>query len=269
MNKITKLLFSTAFTFIIQFNVSASLISSDLSIVGSIELGQPIFISNDTTFSGNISIGANSASIGGVPGNLTVLGGNTSNIAITDTSQTINFYTLISSLAAIDQNVAYDFGVDIQNNHATDTFTIDFSFRFSHMVSALVTGYSRSNISLYDVNSEFFFSDILSDADFVNEKNGTYDQNNVGGRVTDEGQYDFSYTLLAGEVVNFEGLIDMFFGYSNASDLLEQSSNASLSIRGIHQTQVGQPPVNVPEPSTFLLFLTVIVISLRSQFKGV
>jgi hypothetical protein len=88
---------------------------------------------------------------------LAVTGNNTSNVNITDTDETLRIDTDINSKSLDSNTYAYEFGMQLDNNHITDTFTVNFNFIFSNMVSAFSQGYSRSNISLFDNSGELFF----------------------------------------------------------------------------------------------------------------
>jgi len=279
MIKLNKKILIVIFSIFTHLSSSASLITSDLTIEGTIGLGfidpiSGVWVTPDTTFSGNMNVGSNSSQVNqlSAPGDLVVSGDNTNNVAITDTTQVLSFNTLLDSLATsldFDENVGLDFGIYIENTHATDTFTVDFSFNFFNIVSALGTGFSQSIISLSDNDGEFFFSDMVSDVDYGNMKNGVLDGVNFGGNVDERGTYNFSYTLLAGENMNFSGFVQTFFGWSDGQFPLAQSSNATLSITSISQIQVGQPPVEVPEPSSLILFLTVLILCARTQSKRI
>ncbi|MFT5758718.1 MAG: hypothetical protein ACI9LM_003466 [Alteromonadaceae bacterium] len=266
MIKFNKKIFTVTFFLLTHLSVSATLIPTDLTITASIGLGGGIFIDSETSNSGSFSIGANTGTVT----DLVVAGDNTSGVSLTDTDETVKFDTDIDSTSLDDNTYAYDFGLQLSNNHATDSFSVDFSFDYTHMVNSLVTGYSRSNISLFDNDGEFFFSDIVSDADFGNTFNGVLDpQGAFGGIVNDAGLYLFSYTLLAGENINFNGFVEAFFGYTDGVNGIKQTSNATLSIVDVNQIQVGQPPVGVPEPSSLILFLTVLILCVRTQSKRI
>lgn len=279
MIKFNKKILVVIFSVFTHFSSSASLITSDLTIEGTIGLGfidpiSGVWITPDTTFTGNMNVGSNSSQVNqlNTPGNLAVSGDNTNNVAITDTTQVLSFDTLLDSIATssdFDENVGLDFGIYIENTHATDTFTVDFSFDFFNIVNALGAGFSQSIISLSDNDGEFFFSDLMSDVDYGNMKNGALDGVNFGGNVDDRGIYNFSYTLLAGENINFSGFAQTFFGWSVGQSPLTQSSSGILSITNINQIQVGQPPVEVPEPSSLILFLTILILCARTQSKRI
>lgn len=262
------------FSLLTHFSVSATLIPLELDITASIDLDthptngsylEPVAATHNDI----ISIGTNTAFIN----DLVVTGDSTNVISLTDTNQTLDFNTLIMSTNVPSfetSTIAYDFDVQINNTHATDDFTIDLSFDYYHIVHSFNDAYSRSNISLFDTDGEFFFSDIMSDSFYGNEFNGIPDPSGLmGGPVSDSGIFDFSYTLSAGESVSFGGFIEAFFGFSLNSGDVHQNSIASLSINSIQQTRVGQPPIDVPEPNSLILFLTVLLLCVRTQSKRI
>jgi hypothetical protein len=263
--KLNKKILTIFISLLTPLSASATLISTDLAITASTHLGAGIDIDSSTTNTGSFSVGVNTGNVI----NLAVTGNNTSNVNITDTDETLRFDTDINSTSLDGNTYAYEFGMQLDNNHITDTFTVNFNFIFSNMVSAFSQGYSRSNISLFDNNGEFFFSDIMSDADYGNSFNGISDpQGTLGGTLNDNGTFYFSYTLLAGESVNFDGFVENFFGFTDGINGVQQNSDATLSISDVRQFQVGPPPVGVPEPSSLILFLTVLILYVRTQSKG-
>lgn len=273
MINFNKKIILTTFLLFTHFSISASIITSDLTVEGSIALGSidpvsGVWITSDTTFTGSMSVGSNSSQVNpsSLPGALDVVGDNTSNVAITDTDQKLSFNTNLSSHAAGYEIVAFDFNMYIENTHATDTFELYFVFDFLNEVSTGLGGFSRSLISLYDNNDEFFYSDIISDADFGNEHNGAPLPPPYGGPVADSGYFNFSHTLLAGESLNITGMIEASFGFTGVTPAM-QKSFGELGLNDVRQIHVGQPPTSVPEPSSFILFLSIFILSIRSKIK--
>ena len=280
MIKFNKKLILVVCSLLTHFAASATIITSDLTVEGSIELGwidqtSGVYITPETTFTGNMSVGANASQVNpsSLPGALDVVGDNTSNVAITDTDQKISFNSLLESNAPDYQLVAFDFSMYIENTHATDTFELNFVFDFSNLVSTFEVkngGFSRSLISLYDNTEEFLYSDIISDADYGNGRNGALLAPPYGGIVEDSGYLNFSRTLLAGESLTISGVLEASFGYiASGLSPASQSSFGALALNDVRQIQVGQPPTTVPEPSSFILFLSIFFLSIRSKIKRV
>jgi hypothetical protein len=279
MINFNKKLIFVVFSLLTHFSASATIITSDLTVEGSIALvwidqTSGVWITPDTTFTGNMSVGANASQVNpsATPGMLNVIGGSTSNVAITDTDQKLSFNTDLISITPdpnVFEIVALDFSMYVENTHATDTFELDFGFDFFNRTETSAIpgfgGFSRSLISLYDYSGEFFYSDILSDADFGNIHNGLFP--GFGGTLEDLGNVDFSYSLLAGESLTITGVLEASFGGGFLP--VYQSSNGTFGLNDVRQIQVGQPPTTVPEPSSFILFLSILILSIRSKIKSV
>ena len=91
-----------------------------------------------------------------------------------------------------------------------------------------------------------------------------------GGIVEDSGYLNFSRTLLAGESLTISGVLETSFGYiASGFTPARQSSFGALGLNDVRQIQVGQPPTTVPEPSSFILFLSIFFLSIRSKIKRV
>ncbi|MEW6989904.1 hypothetical protein AADZ91_04355 [Colwelliaceae bacterium 6441] len=264
MKKSSQIIFTLFTLSLAHFSTSASIIPTGLTVTGSIELGHGVAITPGTTQSDTIFSGNNNGFIS----NLAVTGDTTTDITFTNTNDALGFNTNISSTSVANNTLAYDFGMQLDNTHATDSFLVSFSFDYYHLVSAFVTGYSRSNISLFDSDGEFAFSDRKSDVDYGNSIDGV-NTNNFGGVLEDAGVFNFSYTVLAGETINFNGFAEAFFGFSGGHNIIEQQSTGILSISDIRQIKIGQPPVDIPEPSSLIVFLTLLTFFMRIQSKRI
>ncbi|GAA6205123.1 MULTISPECIES: PEP-CTERM sorting domain-containing protein [Thalassotalea] len=281
MIKFNKKILIVIFSIFTHFSTSATIITSDLTVEGSIALGwidpiSGVWVTPETIFTANMSVGSNSGQVnpGGILGGLDVSGDNTSNVAITDTDQKLSFDTTLLSNAAGYEVAALDFSLYIENNHATDTFELDFGFDFFNKVDTWAIpglgGFSSSLISLYDDSGEFFFSDIMSDVDYGNERNGFLLPTPYGGVVQDSGLFNFSRTLLAGESINIVGVLQASFGFiTDSVPPAKQDSTGMLGLNDVRQIQVGQPPVTVPEPSSLLLFLSILLLTTRTKIKRI
>lgn len=215
------------------------------------------------THADTIGIAGNSSTVN----DMVITGSNPINHSFTSDLDTLSFSQNVSSNGVGYVESYYDFNLLLSNSLLDHTIEVFFEFDFSNSINAGVEAFSDALLALYDEsNTEFFFSDLTSDTLFGNEKNGAATPN-FGGVESDSGVFGFSIFLNAGQSTSFTGeaLVE---GESFISQgMFSAVTSGVLSIAKIDKTRIGQPPVDVPAPATWLLLLSSIM--LIRQFKQV
>jgi len=261
--------------------VSASLITSDLSITGT--AGLSLIDSAPTTGSASQSADI-SAIIGGTSSlttinNLTPTGANSLGGALTDFGDGVGVDALVlSTLLGLSEVPDFIFDIDfsLMNSSATDTYQIFFALAFSTLADADGAGtfdvdgtdaYIDAEVNLYhSFPNEIFASDLTSDLRYI-DKIGGADQASRGARLSDSGTFFFDITLAAGASDSFSAVVKMDGGAFTNDALINGRSSAFISVLSADNLTVVQPPSTVPEPSTLMLFLGVFAIWQLKQVK--
>ncbi len=144
--------------------------------------------------------------------------------------------------------IGIDFGLNLANTSATDTYKIIFNLVFDHNVdSSGDDAYAISDFQVYDRtnNNTLFFTHLETD---------TLD---VGGPMSDAGSASFEIILAAGESLGFDpALHDLAWTLRGGSYAVGAAATAdlgvSLSIASV-ENLTPPPPNPVPEPATLAL----------------
>ncbi|MBA6363447.1 PEP-CTERM sorting domain-containing protein [Colwellia sp. BRX8-4] len=258
--------------------VTAGLIPLDISITGNAEL--------DTTYSasttGNASQSANmSLVIGGGTtltsiANLTPTGATPLAGTLTDFGDGVGVSAIGSSTAgAISEVPDFFFDIDFSllNSSATDTYQIFFELAYSVSAHAQGNGtfidngsdaFVNSEVNLFDdLAEEIFASDLTSDrrnGDEIGDVLGSTFPGTNGASLSDSGTFLFDITLAAGASNNFSALVRMDGGAFSNDAFFNGRSSAFISILSADNLTAVQPPSQVPEPSTFILFFMAMAL---------
>jgi hypothetical protein len=245
--------------------VTAGLIPLDISITGNAELD-----TNDSaSTTGNASQNANmSLVIGGNTtltsiANLTPTGANPLAGAFTNFGDGVGVSAISSSTAGAISEVPdfiFDMGFSLFNSSATDTYQIFFELAFLNFADADgPEAFIDAEINLFNsLLDEIFFSDLTSDTS-GDQKNGTTLVSS-GATLTDSGTFFFDITLAANTSDNFSALLKMDGKAFDNSSIFNARTSAFISIVGADNLTNTQPPSQVPEPSTFILFFMAMAL---------
>jgi hypothetical protein len=246
--------------------VTAGLIPLDISITGNAGLDTL----NSASPTGNASQNADmSLVIGGGTtltsiANLTPTGANPLAGAFTDFGDGVGVSAIGSTTAGITSEVPdfiFDMGFSLFNSSATDTYQIFFELAFLNFADADgPDAFIDAEINLFNaLMAELFASDLTSDTLFADEKNGI-SLPTSGATLTDSGTFLFDFTLAAGASDNFSALLKMDGGAFDNSSFFNARTSAFISIVGAENLTNTQPPSQVPEPSTFILFFIAMAL---------
>jgi hypothetical protein len=258
--------------------VTAGLIPLDISITGNAELDTL----NSASPTGNASQSANmSLVIGGGTtltsiANLTPTGANPLAGTLTDFGDGVGVSAIGSSTAgAISEVPDFFFDIDFSllNSSATDTYQIFFELAYSVSAHAQGNGtfidngsdaFVNAEVNLFDdLAEEIFASDLTSDRRFGDEigdvLSSTFPGTN-GASLSDSGTFLFDITLAAGASNNFSALVRMDGGAFSNDAFFNGRSSAFISILSADNLTAVQPPSQVPEPSTFILFFIAMAL---------
>jgi len=144
--------------------------------------------------------------------------------------------------------IGIDFGLNLTNNSATDSYKIIFDIVFDHNVDASGgDAFSESDFQVYDRanNNTLFFTHLMSDT------------LGVSGPMSDSGSASFEITLAAGQSLGFDpALHDLAWtlrgGAFAAGSAASANLGVSLSIASV-ENLTPPPPNPVPEPATLAL----------------
>lgn len=245
---------------------SATLIDSDLTIEGNV-----LFDITSDAVIGNANQSADmSQIIGGIStsssvNDVTPSGANPVGGVLTHYGDGVGVNAIAASTASTESTAGafiFDFSFSLLNNSLTDTHKVFFELDFSNIANADGTdAYIDSEINLFDsLNNELFFSDLTSDSSFGDEKNGV-DQGSFGATLLDSGKFLFDVTLAAGAANSFSAVLKMDGEDFTNDSFFAGSSNAFIKVLSSeNQTSTTPPPTPVPEPTTLLLFATVLML---------
>jgi hypothetical protein len=262
--------------------VTAGLIPLDISITGNAELDT----TNSASPTGNASQNADmSLVIGGGTtltsiANLTPTGANPLAGTLTDFGDGVGVSAIGSSTSgAISEVPDFFFDIDFSllNSSATDTYQIFFELAYSVSAHAqgngtfIVNGsdaFVNAEVNLFDgplVDSpdEIFASDLTSDrrnGDEIGDVLGSTFPGTNGASLSDSGTFLFDITLAAGASNNFSALVRMDGGAFSNDAFFNGRSSAFISILSADNLTAVQPPSQVPEPSTFILFFIAMAL---------
>ncbi len=251
--------------------VTASLISPDLMISGNVEFDMV----NSSSATGNASQNADmSLVIGGGTtltsiANVTPTGVNPLGGLLTDYGDGVGVSAIGSSTASgVSSTIPgfiFDIGFSLSNSSATDSYQVFFELAFSNFADAEGNdAFMDAEINLFNsLLAEIFFSDLTSDTAFGDQKNGIALPTS-GATLTDSGTFAFNITLLAGASDNFSAVLKMDGGAFTENSFFNSRTSAFISVVGadnLTNTQPPQPPSQVPEPSTFILFFMAMLLS--------
>lgn len=253
--------------------VTASLITSDLTITGNVEFdtGMSTSVTGNATQNADMLLVIGGATSGTSIANMTPTGVNPLGGTLTDYGDGVGVSATASSEAGVTSEVPdfiFDFGFSLSNSSATDSYQVFFELAFSSFVDAEgLDAFIDAEINLFDsALVESFFSDLTSDSAFGDKKNGT-SLATSGATLSDSGTFLFDITLSAGASDSFTALLKMDGGAYENSSLFNASTFAFISVIGADNLTAVQPPLPVPEPSTLMLFLGGLAFWQVNQLK--
>jgi hypothetical protein len=246
--------------------VTAGLIPLDISITGNAEIDTI----DSASATGNASQNADmSIIVGGNTtltsiANLTPTGANPLTDTFTDFGDGVGVSAISSStVGAISEvpDFIFDMGFSLFNSSATDTYQIFFELAFLNFADADgPDAFIDAEINLFNtLMTELFASDLTSDTFFNDKQNGT-DLATSGAALSDNGTFLFDITLLAGASDNFSALLKMDGKAFDNSSTFNARTSAFISIVSAENLTNTQPPSQVPEPSTFILFYIAMAL---------
>lgn len=258
-----------AFTFITP-TATASLITSDLNINGNVTLGADSLETTgnaiqfaDMTFiqgGGTIQTTINNVT----PAGTNPLGGN-----LTDFDDGVGISARVSSNGIGEvSGFFFDFDFLFSNTSATDTYQVFFELVFSNLVNADgppqtadVGAFIDSKFRLENsADTELFATDLLSDTEFLDEDKGV-PLNSSGAELSENGVFLFDFTLLANSSNSFSAELLMDGEVFDSGSLFNAESSAFIRVLSADNlTNTSQPPSQVPEPSTVMLFIVAIAL---------
>jgi hypothetical protein len=146
----------------------------------------------------------------------------------------------------------FDFDFALSNTSAIATYQIFFEIAFRNLVDADGDDSyvdAKMNLSNSD-NDELWFSDLTSDS-LGDQKNGV-NLTTSGAEVSDNGVFEFSYTLAPGASDFFTGALTI-----DAEELINNGSftaQSSAFIRVSRVETMSSNPTPVPAPTSMFLF---------------
>ena len=170
----------------------------------------------------------------------------------------------VSTVAGGDSgDFIFDFAFQLANTSLTDSFLVSFAVNYSNTVDADGTdSFIDSELSLLDTSlAEFFASDLTSDTFFGDEVNGV-GQATSGALISRNGIFNFDVMLAANAIDSFSGVLKVDGGNFGVDSSIRSQASAFISVVGVRN--ITEPPNEVPEPSSLLLFL-LAVFGLFSQ----
>ncbi|MCG7499823.1 hypothetical protein MHO82_23425 [Vibrio sp. Of7-15] len=238
----------------------AMLVPADLLIHGSVEFDTgSSFIDGGATHSTTMDsvIGGAAGPMTTVTG-LTPVGPNPVGGMFTHLGDSVSTSVELFGDADDAGEVFFDYGIDLENTSGSSFFDVFFEIEVSNSVDADIDAFADSLIALFDASAiEIFFSDLLSDTLFGDEKNGAV-LGTSGDLVTDISTFGFGFTLAPGEILTFGSHV-AGKGEGFAGGAFSLLSDSSITLVDAHA-------VIVPEPSGFMLFLSSLLI-LRVSLK--
>ena len=254
--------------------VTASLITSDLTITGNVEFDTAMSTSatGNATQNADMLLVIGGATSGTSIANVTPTGVNPLGGTLTDYGDGVGISATASSEAGVTSEVPdfiFDIGFSLSNSSATDSYQVFFELAFSSFVDGEgLDAFVDAEINLFNsLLAELFFSDLTSDTAFGDQKNGT-SLATSGATISDSGTFLFDITLSAGASNSFSALLKMDGGAYENSSFFNASTFAFISVIGADNlTNTPQPPLPVPEPSTLMLFLGVLAFWQVKQLK--
>lgn len=231
----------------------AMLIPAELLIHGSVE-----FDTGSSSLTGGATHTATMDSvIGGAAGPMTTVTGviptgpNPVGGMFTHFGDSVSAFLDLSGGADDAGEMFFDYGIDIENTSGSSFFDVFFEIEISNSVDADVDAFADSLIALFnDSGVEIFFSDLLSDTLFGDEKNGAV-LGTLGSLVTDIATFGFGFTLSPGDILTFGSAVAAK-GEGFAGGSFSLLSDSSITLVSAH--------VIVPEPSGFILFLSSLLL---------
>jgi len=234
----------------------AAPINSDLSITGSVAFDQSFAagaLFGGATQSGNINATQGGVNSSSPYSGATAPATNPLNGTLSNTGDGFGFSGSAFAPAGGDQyGIGIDLGINLANSSATTTYVVVFRVDFSNQVNAGGNdAYTESEFSIKDaLLNELFFTHLISDTLFENQKNGNY-TGAFGGIESDNGFSTLTFTLNPGASLSFDGTwtLRSLVNDGNASaDLTTFISVDSVTGRGGN-------PNPVPAPATLLLVM--------------
>jgi len=248
--------------------------TTDIAITGEISFATGYaLVTGNATQSGGFSVAQGGVATTSTFADTTVSGLNPLLGTLTDFGD--GFGNNVSATASAQDShfgIGNDITLNISNSSLTDTYKITFKIDFSNSVDS--GGADAFVHSVYDIrnpsNTEVFFTELITDTVNGNTKNGVSDVT-LGGLVEDIGISFFDVVIDPGQSLTYIGAYTLW----NNSGVYSRTGSASadfsafLSVDAI--TNLTNPPITVPEPSTMLLFgvglFGVFVLRQRKQRK--
>lgn len=234
----------------------AAPISSDLSISGAVSFDQSFAageLFGGATQSGNINVTQGGVNTSSAYSGATAPATNPLNGVLTATGDGFGFSGNAAAPAGGDQyGIGINLGINLSNSSATTTYVVVFRVDFSNQVNAGGNdAYTESELSLKDaLLNELFFTHLISDTLYENQKNGNY-TGAFGGIESDNGFSTLTFTLNPGASLSFDGtwtLRSLVNDGNATADLTSFISVDSVTGRGGN-------PNPVPAPATLLLVM--------------
>ncbi len=263
VKKLTKKISIATFALLMASSASAVTITSDLTITGEVSFDDnpstgslpAIGDATQTAIMESILGGTSSTS---TVNNVAVTGSNPHGGQLTDINDGIGLNASVSSegIGSIEAFI-FDYNFALSNASLTEDYTISFAINYNTSVDSTVDAFIDNRLILENPG-EFFFSDLTSDTDNGNEKNGLATGNN-GGSESDSGLFTFDIVVLAGQIATFTGEIKIDGETFDSQGFITGVNDSFIYVSAVSGSSP-PPPIDVPAPNTPLLFLTGLVL---------